>query len=206
MKMKRYVRDAVAAVMTVILTGSLAAQTSSKADADAKELASYRLTMETVNKARAATQTMTLEMKKDPKFQAFVKLEAEIEALEKKEELSEAEQRRLDALQQQKEKMEEENSARFSNPDSLDEMEAQFSRFPPMANGLRQAGMSPREYAKFLLAMFQASMVAGFRKSGMVKELPAGVSAENVRFVEEHEAELKAMQAEFEKLSKPGGR
>jgi hypothetical protein len=84
-------------------------------------------------------------------------------------------------------------------------MEALIRKFPPMANGLRKAGMSPREYATFMLAMVQASMVAGFRKSGMIKELPPEVNPENVKFVEEHEAELKAMQAEWEKLSKGMG-
>ena len=53
-----------------------------------------------------------------------------------------------------------------------------------------------------MMALVQASIAAGFKKSGMLKELPAGVNPENVKFVEEHEAELRAMQ---EKLNKLGG-
>lgn len=50
--------------------------------------------------------------------------------------------------------------------------------------------------------MIQSGMIAGMRKAGLVKEIPKDVSAENVRFVEEHEAELKALQEAWEQLGK----
>jgi hypothetical protein len=56
-----------------------------------------------------------------------------------------------------------------------------------------------------MLSMMQAGMVAGFKKAGMLKEIPKDVSPENVKFMEEHEAQLKALQQEMEAASKKGG-
>lgn len=187
------------------MPGALAAQGAKLAAADARELASYRLTMETVKKVQTATRLMVTELRKDPTFQRQMKLEAEIEALSKKEELTGAEQERLTALEEEKERLEESSELNLGSATSLDEMEASVKKMPVVASALARAGLSPREYGTFMMAMIQASMVAGFRKAGMIKELPRDVNPENVKFVEEHEAELKAMQAEFEALSKGGG-
>jgi hypothetical protein len=70
---------------------------------------------------------------------------------------------------------------------------------------LNAAGLAPREYSKYMLASMMAGMVAGFQKSGMLKELPANlkeVHPDNVKFMIDHEAELTAMQKEMEKLGK----
>jgi hypothetical protein len=195
------IRSTVAGLLIITMVVGVAGQSAPQADADAKEIAAYRLTMDTLKKVQVATRAMVEEMKKDPKLQKGMKLEAEIKALQQKEELTEAEQARLDALREEREQLETDDT-NLGNAQSLSEMEARIKRFPAMSNGLRQAGLSPREYATFMLAMVQAAMVAGFKKSGMLKELPKDVNAENVKFIEEHEAELKAMQAEFEKLSK----
>ena len=200
--MKQDFRCAVAALLVVAIPGALAAQGAGLAAADAKELASYRLTMETVKKVQAATVSMIEAMTKDPGLQKLRKIESELEALEKKEELSEAEIERETALQTQKEELRASNAFELGAANSLDEMEASVKKAPIVANALEQAGLTPREYGKFLMAMIQASVAAGFKKSGMIKELPKDVNPENVKFVEEHEAELRAMQAEFEKIGK----
>jgi hypothetical protein len=62
--------------------------------------------------------------------------------------------------------------------------------------------MAPREYAKFWLAFIQAAFAHGFKKSGMLKELPPDVNPENVRFIDEHAAEIEAMQKEFQALGR----
>jgi hypothetical protein len=129
-------------------------------------------------------------------------LAAEIDAIEKKDEPTEAESERLMKLHEQREAMEATESSDISGAKTLSEMETRIRAFPPIAAGLDRAGISAREYAKFTLAMVQAAMAAGFRKSGLTKELPAGIAAENVTFFETHEAELKAMQEEFERLAK----
>jgi len=202
--MTLHLRTAVVALLVTTIPGAPAAQDPQLAAADAKELASYRLTMETVKKVQTATRAMITELRNDPKFQRQLKVEAEIEALRKKDELTEAEEARLAALEEEKEKLEEANELNLGSATSLDEMEASLKRSPVVANALAQARLAPREYGTFIMAMIQASMAAGFRKAGMIKELPKDVNPENVKFVEEHEAELKAMQAEFEALSKGG--
>jgi hypothetical protein len=89
---------------------------------------------------------------------------------------------------------------------SLTDIEAAIRREPIMAGALKSAGMSPRDYAKFALAFFQAAMVSGMQKSGMVKEIPkeleAKINLENIKFVEAHDAEIKALMAELQAASK----
>jgi hypothetical protein len=199
-------RRAVVALLLVSMVSGLSAQGARPGEADLKELANYKLTMATVEKVKVATRAMIAEIKKDPKYQQLLKLEAEIEALEKKDERTDAEDEKLAALNEQKDKLETSADSPLSlgQADSLTEMEAGIRKSPPIANALQSAGMTPREYATFMMAMIQASMVAGFKKAGMLKEIPKDVNPENVKFIEAHEAELKAMQAEFEKLAKGG--
>ncbi|HEX6974638.1 MAG TPA: hypothetical protein VF147_09560 [Vicinamibacterales bacterium] len=195
------------AVIIATATGA-AAQAKPQMDADARELAAYRLTMESVNKVAAATRAMAVEMKKDPRYQEAMKLDADIKALEKKDELTDAEDTKLQQMKEKREQLSEAlDDGSLSNSKSLSEMAAAIEKFPPMANGLRAAGMTPREYAKFMMAMLQASMVAGFKKSGMMKEsdIPKEVNLENVRFIEEHQKELEALQKELQGLGSGGG-
>ena len=75
-----------------------------------------------------------------------------------------------------------------------------------MRKALANAGISSREFAKFTLAYFQAGMVAGMMKQGLIKEVPkelaATVNMENVKFVQEHEAELAALAAAMKAIEK----
>ena len=73
-----------------------------------------------------------------------------------------------------------------------------------MTSALEREGLSPREYSKFMLAMMQAGMIVGFSQGSVdYAKLPPGVNPENVKFVEQHKAELEAMQKEFQ-LEKKG--
>lgn len=202
--MKQHIRCTVALLLVCSIPSALRAQGSGLPPGDAKELASYRLTMDTVKKVETATRALFAALKDDPKFQKLQQIEAELEALQKKEELTDAESERITALEAQKEALEDSQELNFGSANSLDEMEANVNKSPLVSKSLQQAGLTPREYAKFMMAMIQASFAAGFKKAGMLKELPAGVNPDNVKFVEEHEAELKAMQAEFEKMGKGG--
>ena len=188
-----------AACLTV--AASAAAQAP---DPDTKELAAYRLTMPTVNKVAAATRAMVAEIKRDPRYQEALKLDAEIQTLEKKPDRTEAETAQLEEIKKKKEEL---ASAvvgiSMGDAQSLTQLEAKIRKSPPMMTGLKTAGLSPREYATCLLSVVQSGIAAGMRKAGMLKDLPPGVSPENVKFVEEHEAELKALQKEFQALG-PG--
>lgn len=187
---------------------------------DEKELASYTLTMATLNKVAAATRNMAQEMMSDPKFQQMKKLEDQISAIEKqlepleaKDERTAAEDAKVDSLNEQldkareaKEQAEEAMSGggpNLGNANSLDDMERGIASFAPMARALKSAGLTPREYSKFMMAMLQAGMVYGFSKGNVdYSKLPAGINPENVKFIAAHKAELDALQQEFAAMGK----
>ena len=56
--------------------------------------------METTNNVRALMRAVMQEMTRDPKFQALQKTKNDIEALSKKEELTDAESERLEKLRE----------------------------------------------------------------------------------------------------------
>jgi hypothetical protein len=216
--MTRSLHTVAAVSFAIVAAVPLAAQGS--LSADEKELAAYKLTMPTLNNVAAAMRSMAKEMAQDPKYQQLMKVEAQIadlegqvSKLEEKNDLTDADQKKLDAmngqlekLQEQRDKMQESLDAGNSggdNPKSLTEMEQSIGKVPGFARALEREGLSPREYAKFMLAMLQAGMVQGF-SGGKVdySKLPPGVSADNVKFIEEHKAELEALRSEFESLGK----
>lgn len=178
-------------------------------DPDDKELRSYTLTTASMKQFVAATRAMMTAAKADPRYAEVMKLEAEIEKLEAKEEPSDADIERLEKLNAQLEMLEDKlpqvNMADASMK-SLTDVENAIKSEPLMANALASAGMSPRDYAKFTLAFFQAAMIHGMQKSGLVKEVPkdlqATVNMANVKFIQDHEAEINALMAEFKGASK----
>jgi len=182
--------------------GALAQPKAAQTDPDTREIAQYRLTMEGVHKVAAATRAMAAEMKNDPRVLEMKKLDEQIQALETKEERTEAEEEQLEKLNARQEELERAFGGMIgSNPKSLSDMAARIEKVPAMAKALRAAGMTPREYSTFMLAMMQAAMVAGFQKSGMVKEIPKDVNPENVKFILDHEKELQALQKEMQSLA-----
>jgi hypothetical protein len=193
------IRGLAVLVMIAFAASAPAAQAKAQNDADAKEIASYRLTMDAVNKLKVAMQAAAAEARKDPKYQELGRVETELQALQKKDEPSEADQARVEELSTKREelKQELEGPGLFNDASTLDEMEAAVRKQPLLSGALAKAGMPPREFAKFTFAMISASFAAGMQKSGMVKELPKDVNAENVKFILEHEAELQQLQQEF---------
>jgi hypothetical protein len=169
---------------------------------DEKEIQAYRLTMPAVKKWEATIRHVAAWAKSDPETQAHIKLQGTIDSLRNKDELTEAEQARLEKLEQQLEAMEKSSDSDTEDDLNIAQMAAQITAFKPMAEALRRAGMTPREYAVFSLAMFQAHGFASLKKSGMVKEIPKDVNVENIKFVEEHFAEINALMEEMQKISK----
>ena len=208
--MKPHIRAVLIASMIVSLISAANAQSLGLSDADSKELASYPLTMETTKKVYALIRSVTQEMAADPKFQALQKTKTEIEALSKKEELTDAESERLEKLQMQAEQQEASleqatGGMNLNNAQNLNEMEAAIKANQRFAGALAKAGLTPRDYSKYVLASMMAGIVAGMQKSGGLKELPKelkSVNPENVKFILDHEAELSAMQKEMEQLGK----
>ena len=97
----------------------------------------------------------------------------------------------------------QQNAPNMNNAQSLDDMERGIAAFTPMARALKREGLTPREYAKFMLSMLQAGMIYGFSQGKVdYAKLPAGVNPENVKFIAAHKAELDAMQQEFAAMGK----
>jgi hypothetical protein len=170
--------------------------------ADVREIEAYRLTTGALEKVVNVNRAMIQEMVKDPTLSKSLKLRAEIDALMQKDDLTPAEEARLEALEAEMERLEDAIDPLGGDATSLAEMEARIRRFPPMMRALEREQMTPREYATFWLAFMQAAFVHGFQRSGMLKELPPGVSAENVQFIADHAAEIEAMQKELEAIGR----
>ena len=183
------------AITTVTAPASAQPQ---KLSADEKELASYRLTMPTIKKVMAAMQTIALEMTQDPRYKEQQKLDAMIEALEEKEELTPAEEQELEKLRERQANVEaefERATGAQGDVKTLSDMEAQVKRQPGAVRALAREGITPREYALCMTALLQAAMVEGFSQGKAdLANLPAGINPENVRFVRENKAALEAMQ------------
>ena len=192
-------RRALLPVFLILLLTSSVPATAQTLTADQKELASYTLTMPNVRKAATALQRLQEIAAKNPKIQQAAKLQAEIDVLEQKDTLTPAEEARLEKLLAQAEALDEEIDREVGmNADgSIDEIVARIEREPEAKAALAKEGLAPRDFAKTLLTLLQAAMIKGFSQGGKVDmaKLPPGVNPANIKFVEEHEAELKKLQA-----------
>ena len=186
------------AFLILLLTPSIPAA-SQTLTADQKELASYTLTMPAVRKAAAALQRFQQIAAKNPKILEAAKIRAEIETLEQKDTLTAAEEARLEKLLARADALDEEidREVGMNANGSIDEIVARIEREPEAKAALAKEGLTPRDFAKTLLTLLQAAMIQGFSQGGKVDlaKLPPGVNPANIKFVEEHEAELKKLQA-----------
>jgi len=187
-----------AAFATLALTAPAAtARAQDASSKDAAELKSYRLTMDKIRKLSAAGEAMGKAIAADPRFKAEQAVRKEIDALEKKDDLTEAESKRLEDLQAKLEEMEEKNDKGRKNAETIDEMAKQIESEPVMANAIRSAGLTPREYSVLSLVTFQAMMAHGMQKQYGTKELPKEVAgtvlADNIKFVADNEAEINQL-------------
>jgi hypothetical protein len=174
-------------------------------NADLKELSTYTLSMDTLKKVDRAMRSFAVEMKKDPKVQEAMKLEADIKALEKKfedTEPSEADQKRLEDMEAKLEALKDHGSLNMNDAQTISDMAAKIQKFPPMMAALQREGMTARDFAKFTMAMLQAGLAAGLQKSGLLKELPEGTNPANVKWILDNEAELVKMQQAWGALMK----
>ncbi len=191
-----------AATMTALLAMSLLTLPAAAGAQDRpveKEVQDYRLTMPKVQQLATVFKTLAALKAKAPES-ALTKAQAELDRLQAKEDPTNAELTRIEALQDQIEKLEEgEDDADLSGAETVADMARLIDRHPQFAAAVRQSGMTTREFATAQLAYLQAAMAFGLQKSGMLKTLPAGVNVENVKFLAAHEAELTALFAGLEK-------
>ena len=187
-------------VCTALLTlGAVpAARAQSSSDADMKAVDAYRLSMDAFAKVARVNRVVDEEMLKDPTMRELMKLKGELKALKAKEELSEADYKRGAELEGRIEALDQKVSRTdngMSSAKSLTEMTRAFERTPTLVSALKREGMSPREYATFMLASLQASMTAGLMSSnaGIDRSKLTANQLANAKFVQEHQAEIGAM-------------
>ena len=187
---------AVAIAATLLLTADTGAQSRrpTQSDPDMAELAAYRLNTATLQKVMVATQAFWQALENDPKYKAFMAAQKELKALQAKDDPTPADETRIEALEQQLEQM---SNAMDDGGDAqtLADMERKIAAMPHMPDALARAALAPREYAKFNLTLIQAGFVAGMKKAGQLRQVPPGVSMENVQFVIDHEKEIVELGA-----------
>jgi cell fate (sporulation/competence/biofilm development) regulator YlbF (YheA/YmcA/DUF963 family) len=166
------------------------------ADPDAAELAAYRLNVETLQKVSVAMRTFQSALEQDPKYAGYVAAQKELQSLQEKRMPTAADQRRIQALEQQLEQMSADLDA--GDAPTLTDMQHKIAAMPHMAEALAAAGLSAREYAKFTLTMIQAGFVAGMKKAGQLRQPPPGVAMTNVQFMIDHEKEISALTAQMQ--------
>lgn len=173
-------------------------------DAEHGELASYTLTMATVRKVANAMKALNELEAKDPKMIELARLRKEIEALEGKDDLSEAEAGRIEKLRDRADRLDEElEQERPVSAGTLDGMELQIKKHPHAPAILAKEGITPREFARTVMCLFQAAMVVGFSQGQVdMTRLPPGVNPANVKFFQENRKELEALQRQMEGVSR----
>lgn len=85
----------------------------------------------------------------------------------------------------------------------IDDMARKIAAQPVMAAAVRDAGLTPREYALLIMSMVQSGMAGAVMKmrpeanqDSLAREMKANPA--NVRFMMEHEAEIRQKQAALE--------
>ena len=196
-----------AACAVILIPALVAAQVPGSNDPDFKEVVAYRLTLPALQKVMTATTNMAAAAKSDPRYLKQAAIKGEIEKLEAKDDRTDAEEERLEKLHADLEQMEQATTNIADNTKTLSEMAAAIEREPLAAKALAGAGISAREYVTFVLASFQAGMVAGMMKQGLIKEVPkdlaATVNMDNVKFMQDHDAEFQAFANAMKKADKP---
>ena len=75
-----------------------------------------------------------------------------------------------------------------------------IEKYPQIVLAIQNAGLTTREFAVMGMTLVSSVMVAAMKKQGLIKEVPATVSAENVAFVEQNygkvESLMKNLQAD----------
>lgn len=207
MRMRRIFTSAIAAIFLSAIPLAIAPAQRTAGERDAAEMKAYRLTMDGIRKMATAGEAMMKAIETDPRYKAEQALKQEIEALQKKDELTAAEEKKLEDLRAKLDEQEEKDDpdSDDNNGQSLDDMARRIESVPEMAKAIRSAGITPREYSLISLVTFQAMMVHGFQKVAANKELPpeltATVLADNIKFVRDNEAEITRL---LDRLKPPG--
>ena len=184
---------AAAAILAVLVTVPAAAQ-QAQSDADTREVLAYQLTMPKLRAFGTALAEFQRQREADPAYQALATKRLELAALIEKEELTDAESRRMVQLEDEIAAADEAAEA-DDGDQSLDAMVARINADPRIAGALRRAGLEPREAVTMQLALIQAALAAELLASGSIKEIPTDANADNVRLYQANKTEIATLTA-----------
>jgi len=171
-----------------------AAAQGGQSDADTREVLAYRLTMPKLRALGTALAEFQRQREADPAYQALAKKRLELAALIDKEELTDAESRRMVQLEDEIAAADEAEEA-DDGDQSLDAMVRRINADPRAAGALKRAGLEPREAVTMQLAFIQAALAAELLESGSIKEIPKDTNADNVRLYQANKAEIATLTA-----------
>jgi hypothetical protein len=175
---------------------------------DRKAVAAYRLTKPTLDKVVLVMRAGQEEARKDPQVAELERVERDIAALEdklQKSDLSAAERERLIKLEATRLGLARSAVRDEASASSIDELAEKVQKNPATAAALTRAGLTAREYATFMATFIHAALAHSLQQAGM-PTLPEGVNPENVKFIAAHEAEVEAIQKEFQLFGRSGSR
>jgi len=69
---------------------------------------------------------------------------------------------------------------------------ARLENHAGLSAALKEAKLTPREYAKFTISLVGAHLAYNFLKTGALRRVPSGAPTSNVEFVKAHETEVAA--------------
>jgi hypothetical protein len=169
-------------------------------EADAREIEAYRLTMPRLEQLSRAYLAIAKVAHTDPRRQSLEKVHDELGRLQAKEELTDADERRIEQLEAEIAEIEENTDGvlDLGEGQSISEMARRIDAHPQYAAAVKSAGLTTREFATLQMALFQAMFAHGFLKAGTIKTVPKDVNPENVKFLQEHEAEIQQMAKQWE--------
>ncbi len=172
----------------------LAAQASS-ADADAREVQAYRLTMPKLNQLNQAMADLRRQRDADPASQKLLSKKKELATLSEKDDPTDADRRRMDQLTREIEEFDDSADDSENKDQSLSAMAQRMAADPRIAGALKRASLSPREAATMQLALFQVAFAVGMMESGATREIPKDVNPENVRFYRANRTAIEGLTA-----------
>lgn len=163
-------KDSANAGDTAAATTAGASAPAKSGDGDLADVQSYRLSMDKIDKFMTAQRNLALKAK----------------------DLSPAEREAM--------KLRNENAD--NSDESIDGIARRIEGEPMMNAAIREAGLSSREYALITMSMIQSAMAAGVLKmrpndnaDSLVREMKA--NKDNVKFMQENEAEIQRKQQEL---------
>jgi len=92
-----------------------------------------------------------------------------------------------------------EQQSEDSDGQTIAQIAALYDGHPGLKRAVSSAGMTTREYVTFMMSMFQAGMAAWLveQQGGKFDKVPAGIPVENIRFYQQHRAELDRIGQEL---------